>query len=60
MITLNKLIGQRPKILPHTTNIKERLRRREEHPYNIPIKDYTGSYFEKIITQLKAPASRIP
>lgn len=47
------------KILPHTTNIKERLRRREEHLYNIPTEDYTGSYFEKIITQLKAPASRI-
>ena len=47
------------KILPHTTNIRERLRRREEHLYNIPTEDYTGSYFEKIITQLKAPASRI-
>ena len=47
------------KILPHTTNIKERLRRREEHLYNIPTEDYTASYFEKIITQLKAPASRI-
>ena len=25
----------------------------------MPTEDYTGSYFEKIITQLKAPASRI-
>lgn len=46
-------------ILPHTTSIKERLRRREEHLYSVPTEDYTGSYFEKIITQLKAPASRI-
>tara|TARA_A100001201_G_scaffold142903_2_gene142477 strand:- start:1148 stop:1759 length:612 start_codon:yes stop_codon:yes gene_type:complete len=46
-------------ILPHTTSIKERLRRKEEHLYNIPTEDYTGSYFEEIVTQLKAPASRI-
>ena len=46
-------------ILPHTASIKERLRRREEHLYNLPTEDYTGSYFEEIVTQLKAPASRI-
>lgn len=46
-------------ILPHTTSIKERLRRREEHLYNVPTSEYTGSYFEEIVTQLKAPASRI-
>lgn len=46
-------------ILPHTTSIKERLRRREEHLYNIPTEDYTDSYFESIVTQLKAPASRV-
>lgn len=46
-------------ILPHTTSIKERLRRREEHLYNIPTEDYTDSYFEQIVTQLRAPASRI-
>ena len=46
-------------ILPHTTSIKERLRRREEHLYNVPTEDYTGSYFEEIVTQLKAPASRV-
>ena len=46
-------------ILPYTASIKERLRRREEHLYNIPTEDYNGSYFEKIITQFKAPASRI-
>ena len=45
--------------MPHTTSIKERLKRREEHLYNVPTEDYTGSYFEDIITQLKAPASRI-
>lgn len=46
-------------ILPHTTSIKERLKRREEHLYNIPTSDYTGSYFESIVTQCKSPASRI-
>ena len=46
-------------VLPHTASIKERLRRREEHLYNLPTEDYTGSYFEEIVTQLKAPASRI-
>ena len=46
-------------ILPHTTSIKERLKRREEHLYNVPTKDYKGSYFEEIVTQCKAPASRI-
>ena len=46
-------------ILPHTTSIKERLKRREEHLYNVPTEDYKGSYFEQIVTQCKAPASRI-
>ena len=46
-------------ILPHTASIKERLRRREEHLYNVPTDDYPGSYFEQVITQLKSPASRI-
>jgi len=46
-------------ILPHTTSIKERLRRKEEHLYNVPTEDYIGSYFEKIVKQCKAPASRI-
>ena len=46
-------------ILPHTASIKERLRRREEHLYNVPTKDYLTSYFEQVVTQLKSPASRI-
>lgn len=46
-------------ILPHTTSIKERLKRREEHLYNVPTDDYKDSYFEEIVTQCKAPASRI-
>lgn len=46
-------------ILPYETSIKERLRRREEHLYNVPTDDYIGSYFQEIITQLEAPASRI-
>lgn len=46
-------------ILPHTASIKERLRRREEHLYNVPTEDYTGSIFERIVTQCKSPASRV-
>jgi hypothetical protein len=46
-------------ILPYEASIKERIRRREEHLYNIPTPEYTGSYFEEIVTQLKAPASRV-
>ena len=47
------------KILPYTDNIKERLRRKEEHLYNVPTDYYEGSYFQEIIKQLKAPASRV-
>jgi len=46
-------------IMPHTASIKERLRRREEHLYNVPTEDYPGSYFQEIVTQCIAPASRI-
>lgn len=46
-------------ILPYTASIKERLRRKEEHLYNIPTPEYTGSYFEEIVTQCKSPASRV-
>ena len=46
-------------ILPYEKSIKKRIRRREEHLYNVPTQEYTNSYFEEIIKQLKAPASRI-
>ena len=46
-------------VLPHTASIKERLRRREEHLYNVPTDEYKNSYFEKIVKQCKAPASRV-
>lgn len=46
-------------ILPYEASIKERLRRREEHLYNVPTPEYVGSYFEEIVTQLKAKASRV-
>ena len=46
-------------ILPYTASIKERLRRKEEHLYNVLTPEYEGSYFQKIITQLKASASRV-
>ncbi len=46
-------------ILPYTASIKERLKRREEHLYNVPTEDYPDSVFEEIVTQCKAPASRI-
>ncbi len=46
-------------LLPYTASIKERLRRKEEHLYNVPTLDYKKSYFQEIIQQLKAPASRV-
>lgn len=46
-------------VLPYTASIKERLRRKEEHLYNVPTPEYEGSYFQEIVTQLKATASRI-
>ena len=46
-------------LLPHTASIKERLKRREEHLYNVPTVEYSGSYFEEIVSQCKATASRI-
>jgi len=46
-------------ILPYTASIKERLRRREEHLYNVPTEDYTGSYIQSIVEQCKSPASRV-
>jgi len=47
------------KILPYETSIKERLKRREEHLYNIPTPEYTNSYIERVVTQCKASASRV-
>ena len=52
-------LTQPSEILPYEPSIKKRLQRREEHLYNVPTEDYTGSYFEEIVTQLKAPASRV-
>lgn len=46
-------------ILPYTASIKERLKRKEEHLYNVPTPEYEGSYFQEIVNQLKAKASRI-
>lgn len=46
-------------ILPYTDSIKERLKRKEEHLYNVPTPDYAGSYFQEIILQLKSKASRV-
>ena len=46
-------------ILPYIASVKERLKRKEEHLYNVPTKEYLGSYIESIIEQTKAPASRI-
>ena len=46
-------------ILPYTASVKERLKRKEEHLYNVPTKEYLGSYIESIIEQTKSPASRI-
>jgi aspartyl/asparaginyl beta-hydroxylase (cupin superfamily) len=52
-------LTQPSEILPYTDSIKERLRRKEEHLYNVPTPEYEGSYFQEIVSQLKAPASRI-
>ncbi len=46
-------------ILPYTTSIKERLRRKEEHLYNVPTAEFEGSYFQEIVSQLKSKASRV-
>jgi len=46
-------------ILPYTASIKERLRRKEEHLYNVPTPEFQGSYFQEIVNQLKAKASRV-
>jgi len=45
--------------LPFEPSIKKRLKRREEHLYNVPTSDYIGSYIESIVLQCQAPASRI-
>lgn len=46
-------------ILPFEMSIKERLKRKEEHLYNVPTNEYVGSYFEEIVNQCTAPASRV-
>lgn len=46
-------------ILPYEPSIKARLKRREEHLYNVPTADYTGSYFQEVVSQCKARASRV-
>jgi len=46
-------------ILPYTASIKERLRRKEEHLYNVPTPEFEGSYFQEITNQLKEKASRV-
>jgi hypothetical protein len=46
-------------ILSYTASIKERLRRKEEHLYNVPTPEFEGSYFQEIVNQLKAKASRV-
>jgi len=45
--------------LEYTDDIKERIRRREETRYNKPTENYTGSYFEELVNQFKAPAMRV-
>lgn len=45
--------------MPYSPDIKERIRRKEERLFNKPTADYSGSYFEKIISQFRAPAMRV-
>lgn len=47
------------KTMPFTKSIKQRLKRKDEHLYKVPTKEYKDSYFEKIIKQCISPASRI-
>lgn len=46
-------------LMEFTSDVKERLRRKEERLFNKPTDDYTGSYFEYIVNQFKAPAMRV-
>lgn len=46
-------------LMPYTDNIKERLRRREEHLYNVPTDNYKDSYFEEIVKKFVSPSSRV-
>lgn len=46
-------------ILPYTASIKERLRRKEEHLYNVPTPEFQNSYFQEITQQCKAKAIRV-
>jgi hypothetical protein len=55
-INLTELNGEE---LEHTTDVKERIRRREETRYNKPTELYTGSYFEEIVNMFSAPAMRV-
>lgn len=55
-INLTELNGE---MMPFTSNIRERLHRKEERLYNKPTADYTGSYFEEIVRQFRAPAMRV-
>jgi len=55
-VNLTELDGEP---MPYTSNIKERIRRREETLYNKKTKDFIGSYFENIVEQFRASAMRV-
>jgi hypothetical protein len=55
-INLTEMQGE---ALEHTTDVKARIRRREETLYNKPTHLYTGSYFEEIVHMFNAPAMRV-
>lgn len=46
-------------LMEYTSDVKERIRRKEERLFNNPTEDYKGSYFEQIVNQFKAPAMRV-
>jgi quercetin dioxygenase-like cupin family protein len=46
-------------LMEFTSDIKERIRRKEERLFNVPTAEYTGSYFEHIVNQFKSPAMRV-
>jgi len=47
------------KLMEPTTDVKERIRRREERLYNIPTTEYQGSYFEQLVNQFFNQAMRV-
>jgi hypothetical protein len=55
-INLTDIDGE---VMEYTSDVKERIRRREERLYNKPTEDYNKSYFKEIVDQFKDSAMRV-